>query len=611
MKNVVSVTGKCILLLVIGGIVGTFLLTMVFFISVNEEKAAASLESRYVEGEYPSANELSNHGDAYFVSFLPAVLDDVTDDLMLKNAFIKKENPFISAIDMNHYPRYWHGYVLILRPLLYFMEYRDFRILNCLLQILLVSLAVISIWKQMEQKRYVLAFLTSYVLLMPLALFFSLQYSWVFYIAFGGILFVVNKKDALLRNMNYIFFFWIMGMLTTFFDLLTYPLVTWGFPLVWWVATCGNSMNGKERLKKVIFSGISWIGGYGGFWLLKWIIATPVLGYNVIEEAMGEVLYRVNEVDEYAKGLLQAYEKWEVLYSNWRHYEYGIYAIILTAWILWAVFHSVRAGWRVRPESGAYLLITCSSVVWYLVLSNHTTIHHFFTYRIYGVSIAAFLCFLLECVRTEKPPHRRPWKECVMTLFAWGLFAAAGYGLAMAEREDIMAIYGGEYQEVLLKEEEVLETTFIPTFSNIKNIGFCLRSSDGTGYYNVTVLQNEEILYQLEQPLSHHTENYYHTEEVDWDLRAGQEYRIQIELYESSGDNFVFITEDGNMPLNEYQNLRVNGTELDGQPLGGLRYHARVQSRLRRGYAALMWMALLGAVSALLLKIKKMVLQSI
>lgn len=602
MKEKFSIICKCILILVLGAVAGTILLTASFFVPVNRENAASSLDMQYLEGEYPLANVLNNHGDTYFTSYEPAVLDDVTDLLMLQTAFQEQdENPLVMAMDMRNYPRYWHGYIAIIRPLFYFINYLDFRVLNCFIQLLLVFGLAFTIWKHTSDKRYVLAFFTSYALLMPLALPFSMQYSWVFYIAFGGSLLAMQKNKSMLEKSRYLYFFLIMGMLTSFFDLLTYPLAAWGFPLIWWIVSCGNAMDGKERMKKIILSGLGWIAGYGGFWFLKWVIATPILGYNVITHAISEVFYRVGEVDEYAKGLLQAYDRWEVFYTNWRHYEYTVYGVILVAWILWAVYHSFREGWRVQCKSGALFLIMGSSVVWYFVLSNHTTIHHFFTYRIFGVSILALLVYLLECIPAGKNIRRkRPAGQYAATLAAWIVFFLMGYGLTSFAKEDVTAIYGGEYQELTLKEGEALETAFIPTFSNVRNIGFCINEASGQGYYSVTLLEEEEALYRTDIPLSNHVDGAYFVEEVDWNLEAGKEYRIRISIHESDGETDVLITPAGVMPLNEYRNVSIGGNQLTKQqPLGGIEYHTMVQSRLRRGYGALMIMTFLGAAAAL------------
>lgn len=600
-KEIGSVWIRCILLLCVGGIAGILLLTVVFLIPVNLEKKAASLELFSAEGAYPLANELKYNWDRYFTSFYPAVLDDVTDNVMLNNTFSEGENPFILAMDMNNYPRYWHGYIVILRPFFHFMDYAEFRIWNCLAQILLMFFVALAIWNHTGgQKRYILAFLTSYALLMPLALALSLQYSWIFYITFGGVLYAIHKKDVLQKNNHYLYFFFVLGMLTTFFDLLTYPLVAWGFPLIWWLVVSGDSLGEKERVKIIILSAISWIAGYGGFWLLKWIIATPVLGYDVIADSINEIFYRVGEVDEYAKELLHVYERWEVFYANWRHYEYGPYTVILTAWMLWALFHSLKSGWNTSPKSGAYLLIAASSIVWYLVLSNHTSIHHFFTYRIFGVGILAFLCFLLEIIPKNGITQKISWKERVTVLSFWGICAAAGLGLSLFMREDVFAIYGGDYREEPLNEGDVLETVLSPTFSNIKSIGFCISAVSEEGFYRVSVLQDDAELYQMDTPLSSHMETAYHVEKVDWKLTPHKEYQLQITVHGNNDGIRVFITPENLMPLIEYYNLRINQSQINGQPLGSFNYHTRVYSHWRIAYAALMCMMFLGGICSVL-----------
>lgn len=598
MKNTLMIGLKSTLILLLGTIVGIVLLVLAYCIPVKDEIARDSFEVRQLEGEYPIANVLNNHAETYFTSFEPAVLDNVTDVLMMKNIFNTEEkSPLFLAMDMNDYPRYWHGYVAILRPLFHIIEYQDFRVLNGFIQISLVFLIAMAIWKHMGQKRYVLAFMTSYAFLMPMALPYSLQYTSVFYIAFGGILFAIYKKDYLLQKSRYVYFFLLLGMLTSYFDLLTYPLVTWGFPLIWWIVVSKDAMDVKERFKNIVVTAISWIAGYGIFWFLKWAISSFILGYNVISSAFEEIFYRVGEVDEYAKGLLQAYNRWEVYYINWRHFEYSIYGVILAAWMIWAIYQNIRRGWKVELKSIPLLIIGCSSVVWYTVLSNHTTIHHFFTYRIYGVSILAFLVFLVECVPQKDVCVQQGWKTRLISLAKWGVFGVMGLALSMLAKEDISAIYGIEYQELELEQGSVLETTFVPTFSEVKKIGFCLTDEEGEGYYYITVLKDGEVLYEEEIPLLNHVNVAYYVADVDWDLKAQEDYAIQFSIYDNKSCK-ILITNPGNMPLNEYNNLRLDDILLEGQPLGGITYHARVQSRLKLAYAALMWMIVFGSAAA-------------
>lgn len=585
-----------------GGGIAALALTLVFCIPVKTENVQKSLEILDWEGSRPIANVLSNQGDYQGLGFHPAVLDTVTDADMLRIALAETADPLHQAMDMSDYARYWHGYVLILRPLLYFMDYSDFRIWNCFLQIALVCYIAFLIWKATGMKRYVLAFLTSYALLMPPALFLSLQYSWAFYLSFGGILLVVKKSEFLSAGSNYAFFFLIVGMMTSFFDLLTFPLLTWGFPVIWWIVMKGDKMGGAERFKKVVFSGVSWVAGYALFWILKWVIATLVLGRNVIADGIGEAFYRVSDEGVVVMSLMQVYDRWEVLYCNWRPYEYGAYSALLIAWMIWAVFCGIWNGWKVRAGSGVYLLVALSSIVWYLALFNHTVLHHFFTYRIYGVSILAFLCLLAEMVPAACGAGRRTWGEMIRGVGGWFCFFLAGLALSTLAREDVLVLYGGDYCMLTVEEDDVLEMKFIPSFSEIRRIGFCMQSLTGEGSYQVSVFKGEEPICQKEFLLLEHVDTFYHDEEVQWKLRAGEEYRLQI-TFRDSGTVELLATEEGCLPLDEYRGMQVNGEmKEEQQPLSGILYHARVRSRFKLLYAASLWSVLLSVAWAILRK---------
>lgn len=194
--------------------------------SRKSDKCPKSIDSLEGEGWYPSATQLKSSLDTYFHSYLPGVLDGATDGLMLEKATRQIEgNPLWEAMNMEGYTYYWHGYVVILRVLLLFMDYEQFRFLNCILQLMMMFFVAHFIWEKKGQ-RYALALLTSYFLMMPMAMFLSLQFSWIFYIAMALSLLICYRHTWFTeKRIPYIFV--IAGMLTSFLDLLTYPLYTW------------------------------------------------------------------------------------------------------------------------------------------------------------------------------------------------------------------------------------------------------------------------------------------------------------------------------------------------------------------------------------------------
>ena len=585
MKKYLTGLCKSAAILVTGAVVGVALLCAALCIPSDPDIKEESLSLVSVEGLYPLANYLHNFSDKYFTSYRPGVLDNNTDGLVIMPRIFMEcgENVLCDAMSMDGYARYWHGYVAVMRPVMLFWNYWDFRILNFFLQVSLIVFISFLLWNRFRRKRFILALWSSYFLLMPLALAMSLQYSPCFYIAYGGAAFAIAKRNCLLEGQKYFYFFLILGMLTSYFDLLTYPLVTWAIPLVWWLASLEDDGAVWQGFRNTVLSGAAWIAGYGCFWALKWVIASIVLGSNLVDGAAEQISMRTGDVPQYARELLHAYERWESLYANWRHYEYGLYAVIIIAWMSWALYHVATKRWRLQLSSAPYLLIAMSPLVWYLVLSNHTTIHHFFTYRVYVAGIMAFIMFLLQNARDETVQKSMAGgRRAGASTALWVASAAVGVMCLAFAREDIDAIYGIEYRPVEMSDGDILTVGFKPTFGQLRSIGFCARSESGDGVLVVRVIDMgksgaERAVRRLEIPVSEFTETTYHEEPIKWLLKPGARYKMVLS-YRGSGME-LFVTNPGNMPLDEYSDMSANGVDVEGQPLGSFTYHPHIQSR--------------------------------
>jgi len=159
----------------------------------NLESSIATFQK---EGPYPLAGDVSK-----------ATLDNYTDALMLltssnNSAFsIRKVllnphervrqgkddlDPYWSLVKRNEianaefsqrdYPRYWHGYVIVLRPLLTFLNYDQIRYL-LLVTILSLFCIVIFALSRLNLKTFILPFILFFISLSPIAIVKSLQYS--------------------------------------------------------------------------------------------------------------------------------------------------------------------------------------------------------------------------------------------------------------------------------------------------------------------------------------------------------------------------------------------------------------------------------------------------
>ncbi len=595
-KNILKTTG----IMLAGVLAGAVLLSLAFLVPVSETNRSVSYDIIEKEGWYPAVPIVSASLDTYFHSLLPGVLDGSTDTIMLQTALEPDEaNVLRASMDMNQYDYYWHGYVAVLRPLLALFDYGEIRVLNSMGQLLLVFLLCLRLWRK-KGMPYAMLMLTSYFLLMPMAMPFSLQYSWVFYITAGCLMYLTGGDRAQnVTGIGLYRLFLIVGMLTSFFDLLTYPLYTWGVPVIWWLLLQekdreqaygdGSGKDGLYYLKQVVGTGLWWILGYAGMWLGKFCLGSLILGRHIFESAFYEVGFRLG-VEEETFGLA---DRLEVLYVNWKHYEYKLYVLLLAVWLLYTMALTIRKGIRGNVLGKALALAGVSPVVWYFALANHTAGHHFFTYRIYGIAVLAVLAILVGAVGDGRQRDRR---RSFRLLCVWGICGIAACGLSLLAREDIHVTNGDRtYRQAALREGAVCEMSFIPSFPAVRQIGLCIGTDASEGVCRLALRDGGEVLYEEELWLSAYEESTYADIPVNWKLERGKDYILGISTEGSDGEVWLFVTADQDMPLSEYGEVWMDGYAQGGQVLSGLTYSYRPLSYFTLAFLAMTWTGILFA----------------
>lgn len=599
MKNILQIIGKSILILACSVIVGFLLLLAAFLVPVKEQNVQDSCITLQSTEWYPSVQQGNIGG---FGEYLPDVLDGGTDYLMIKTAAYQggeeslPERVMYMANDKGEtYAYYWHGYVSILRPLLYLFDYGMIRMINFLGQAALVILLAMELVKR--GKRYVLMLLSSYVLLMPLALSLSLQFSWVFYIGMIGSMLLV-KKQAYFREKNrYLYLFLCLGIATSYFDLLTYPLFTWGVPCIWWIVTDESEAPVTERLKQVVSSGIMWILGYALMWISKWRLANFILKQDVYSLAMDEVHFR-SGTEEGAGYYF--YERLIAASQNWKHYEYTVYALILFAWFSWFMFHVVRGEYRRRKDTIIYILISLSSVVWYFALANHTTVHHFFTYRIYNVGILAFMAIMVKCVTVERKQMQKKDYAVMFGMAACIAVISLIMTLSAKEQLRVWNVNGwNPDKDISITEGETVEFSFIPTFPRIISFGIGMQSEEKRSY-EISVKEGDRELYR-ETVSQKNNDEADIARSVNWKLKPGEKYTLQIKLLKGSDDVRIMMT--GNEGLAEYQGDQMSN-KIGGQPGSHIVYYIRPYAVTTLLFLFCTWLGML-CTAAFSLRIKR------
>ena len=398
---------KGALMLVGGVLLGTLLMIAVYAIPPET----------VWENVRMSAQTLADEGLRYEVidGYHASRLDDFTDAIMIGNAVLTTDNPVESAMTARHfaggetigtlmryldggdvptesYARYWHGYLVALKPLLMVMNLNSIRVLNMYAQLALVLL-VAALMVRRGLSRHVPALFAAYVSLCPAAVMQSLQYSTAFYAAFGAMA-VWLWMDG---RLNDALFFMAVGMLTGFIDFLTYPIAALGLPLALLIAL--RQERGQPfGLPDFVRPCMGWGIGYAGMWGGKWLMAALLTGKNVFAEAGSAMGNRLGAVDDSGVELALTTgvrENLRIMFNPLTVLMLaGVLAVCALLWMRGGKRKGIKRLWP-------YLLCALLPIGWYMVLLNHSAEHAFFTYRALCVTLFAVVSMAIPGRKAE------------------------------------------------------------------------------------------------------------------------------------------------------------------------------------------------------------------
>ncbi len=533
---------KLICLIPIAGITLFLFLVLCYCVPLDEVNYRMSVDEFYAEGWYTDVLELRPGYEHNFFSKQPGI-QPVFNDMMdyYRAAGYSDKSPVYNAMAMGYdggdpYPRYWHGYAGILRLLLTSFDCKEIKYLSFIFQFLLVVLVAIAI-RNREGNVLMLLFLTQYILLMPLAVSVCMVFAFSIDISLIGILIYTNFKERMDKNGTKWVLFCLIGLFTCFFEELVFGVLTWGITIIWIMVLFGKGKTVSTNISSVIKSGLAWIWGYGGIWVMKWFFASIVLGENVFQNGFESISFRsssnmLGERDHtLAEKLLERYNS---ISENYKYYFYTVFFIVLACWVLFATYRIIRRRINYDSRIPSLGIIAVGPVVWYFVLANHTMGHRFMTYRIYNFGIIAVLALLLIAtdlsssnLNTEDKKNRGMMRRlAIVTVSAVLAIVPASLKTEEYESKNVN-IPGGE---VAFSEcaEHMLRMKLKPAAYNIKGLGLALYPTTIDGSYEFRLLQDGELLYTIEQPMSLFADSSWQVVSLDWRVNRKQEYTFEI-----------------------------------------------------------------------------------
>ena len=396
-----------IYILMISIVLGLLALVLVYCLPARrmEANVRSSIDVFYTESVYPQQD----------TGYKSSQLDNETDAIMLLGAIYndKELSPLekalrVSRIDftdtgsccidliqyawenkipdqVTDYTRYWHGYMVWLKPLLLLMDYADIRMLNMIFQILLLLLFVKNLVEK-HLTKYLLPFAMALIVLNPAAAAMSLQFSSIYYIMLISMIIILKKHEYFYSRKLYPYVFFTLGIITVYFDFLTYPMAALCMPLILVVILEHKSsdMSWLQSIQQIILLGICFGFGYVIMWFSKWLISSAILHENIIANAISEFTLHTGETIIEGERIT----KIGAIIRNLKVLCKWPYFLILGSYFIYCLF---QISWfEIKKQLLIILPVFCICLVplaWIFVTSSHASWCYWYTYRGFIVSV--------------------------------------------------------------------------------------------------------------------------------------------------------------------------------------------------------------------------------
>lgn len=342
----------------------------------------------------------------FFENNNACMLDNFTDKVMLERVLPKNvaDNALEQAMFMNGYSRYWHGYQVILRPLLLPFNYFEIRYINIFIMFAMLIKAMNVIKKNINSIAswlFFAAVMCTKFIIVPVSLQFTNMMMLMLLAILAADKLLCNRNDfnfndkSLSTECLFIFSF-VLGSITVFLDLLTTPILPIGIVMLLLVIHYYQKYNYLIPNKTIINSFIFWSAGYVGTWAAKWILATVICSQNIILQAFNQVVFRVA-----GDGAKYEVHRLSMLESNIKMLiqPFGHTPKIIIFSLIFIVCGILLYKFRKTVINKIFIKkiiwISLLPYLWYLMAANHSQIHSWFTYRsqiitVFGLGYAMY-----------------------------------------------------------------------------------------------------------------------------------------------------------------------------------------------------------------------------
>ena len=365
------------------------------------DKSIATLEA---EGSYPTRNilgqaQLDNFTDCYMLqasyctddkhpvrSAMEVMRCRRSSDIIADTRQYFNEGDSVPHESMWRYGKYWHGYQVVLRPLLTVTDYQGIRPLNWVLLPALLAICLVQMWR--IRRWLPLCFLFALQVVKSGVVPLSMQYSNCYYIMLMSTILIMTFDSLTRTPLRRAQVMFAIGAVTAFSDFFTVPTITLGVPL----ATMMLKRD-EHSLRQVLGLCAMWGLGWLVFLVSKWPVAMLLASYNPLHEVgLSIVQHTVNGEDPTPKLI---WVKSIISYGIRPMFALKVVAAVLLLAAAWMA----GKGRQVARKHLWLWVLALVGPAWMLVFLHHAYWHHFISLRSYLTTwyvLPIFMCLIID-----------------------------------------------------------------------------------------------------------------------------------------------------------------------------------------------------------------------
>ena len=293
------------------------------------------------------------------------------------------------------YYRYWHGNIVIIKPLLLIFSYKEILIFLSVILTILIILITYQLFKR--DKLFAIIFLLANILVKVYVTFFCLEYIYMFLLSY--ILTLISFKFINAKEEKIYCLFIVGGVLANFFDFLTTETLVFTLPflVIYYFRYKDNKVT-KKTFYFFIKSLIAFLLSYSIMWILKWLILVIFFNQNPSSFLNNHLLERGINKSTFTLGIFDSIMINIIQVIPFCYLDKVFIIIVSIIYTIFLTYNFIKRKFTLYEL--ILVLISLVPILRYLVLFNHSYDHFFFTYRALLPSIIVSL--LLFCQKFKK-----------------------------------------------------------------------------------------------------------------------------------------------------------------------------------------------------------------